>query len=113
MISFGVLTGLYIIEKKIKGFGDGEGNQRGKKEKERKFGKKNFWQYQIIKTDRIQTLTTLFYCFMRKKTIDFTIRRDTSRGRKSKAGEGGGNKKSDSILYTAGSLMIDCRSYRN
>ena len=39
MISFGVLTGLYIIEKKIKGYGDGEGNQRGKKEKERKFRK--------------------------------------------------------------------------
>ena len=38
------LAGLYIIEfsphrgKKIKGSGDGEENQRGKKEKKRKFG---------------------------------------------------------------------------
>ena len=46
--STNILTGLYII----KGFGDGEGNQRGKKrEKKKMCGKYNFWQYQIIKTD--------------------------------------------------------------
>ena len=38
--------------REIKGFGDGEGNQRGKKEIQKEnMEKNNFWQYQIIKTD--------------------------------------------------------------
>ena len=52
-----ISPGLYIVlhyplgggrGKLIKGFGNGEGNQGGKK---RKKEKKNFWQYQITKTD--------------------------------------------------------------
>ena len=36
----------------IKGFGDGEGNQRGRKEKKKKiWGKYHFWQHQIMYTD--------------------------------------------------------------
>ena len=42
-------AGLYIIEFPPKGFGSGEENQRGKKEKKKKiWGKYNFWQYQIV-----------------------------------------------------------------
>ena len=36
--SEGLSAGLYILERKIKGSGDGKGNQKGKKEKKRNFG---------------------------------------------------------------------------
>ena len=51
-----ISPGLYIVlhyplgggrGKLIKWFGNGEGNQRGKKRKKENFVKKNFWQYQI------------------------------------------------------------------
>ena len=45
----------------------------------------------------IQTLITLFYCFIGKKIIDFIMRPDASRGRKSKVG---GKKSKATQLYT-------------
>ena len=55
-----ISLGLYIVlhyplggerGKWIKGFRNREGNQGEKREKKENFGKKNFWQYQITKTD--------------------------------------------------------------
>ena len=48
---------------------------------------------------QFEPMNKLFYCFVGKKIIDFVMQRDTSRGRKSKAG-GGERKSKAAQLYT-------------
>ena len=73
--------------------------------KKENFGRYHFFcstkSHNLISTSQFTTILTyniLFCCFVGKKIIDFVMRHDTSRGRKSKAG--GGEIESDSIIYT-------------
>ena len=86
---------------KIKGFGDGEGNQRGKKEKKRKFKEVvtfSSTKMQKISTTLINTISTLNILYG-EENQQFSKATQGVAGRKIK-GRVGKTVKGDSILYT-------------